>query len=184
MSPKRRTHPAHQGLTGRSPIRGDPPHASPPTCSERTENTYPGDDQRLVEVYAPGESEAPGRRAREDHVLGHGALGAASSLGALAPRDWGAARGGPAHGKCPREGKPLRSPESALGRIAAGELYPRSPVTSLACPPPHPLPPRRAPTLEERDAPDPGEFTDQHRLGAASQTFGRALEEASGYSLP
>lgn len=63
-------------------------------------NTYPGDDQRLVEVYAPRESEAPGRRAREDHVLGHGAfwgglpragsrgsLGVGRSEGWLCPRD-------------------------------------------------------------------------------------------------
>lgn len=45
-----------------------------PVAKIRTEKTYPGDDQRLVEVYASWESEAPGRRAREDHILGHDAV--------------------------------------------------------------------------------------------------------------
>ena len=62
-----------QWHTGRSPLPRGPGTPESPTCSRRMENTYPGDDQRLVEVYAPRESEAPGRRPGQDHILGHGA---------------------------------------------------------------------------------------------------------------
>lgn len=76
-----------------------------------------------------------------------------------------------------------RAVSSLLSWTAAGELYPRSRVTSPIYPPPDLLPPRRAPTLEERDAPDPREFTDSRRLGAASRPLQPALEKASGYDF-
>ena len=149
--------------------RGGPRHPESPTCSRRMENTYPGDDQRLVEVYAPRESEAPGRRPGQDHVLGHGASWHCLAL-AGPQRVSPSARPTPLPGQCPRW-------------TATPELYPRSRVTSLASPPPRPLPPRRAPTLEERDVPDPREFTDAHRLRRSLPDFlGLRLEEASGYN--
>lgn len=68
--PTQHTPVAHWPLSSPEGARGTP---ESPTCSRRMENTYPGDDQRLVEVYAPRKSEAPGRRPGQDHVLGHGA---------------------------------------------------------------------------------------------------------------
>lgn len=68
--PTQHTPVAHWPLSSPEGARGTP---ESPTCSRRMESTYPGDDQRLVEVYAPRKSEAPGRRPGQDHVLGHGA---------------------------------------------------------------------------------------------------------------
>lgn len=132
----------------------------------RTENTYPGDDQRLVEVYAPGESEAPGRRAREDHVLGHDVFPRVS----------------------PTDGCTVRVPEpdnalSSLGCDLAGnavrEFYPCCPVTSLASPPPRPLPPRRAPTLEVRD----NAWLEELLAAGCSRPDLSPPKEASGFSF-
>lgn len=78
----------------------------------------------------------------------------------------------------PEPDSPLCSSDSVLTRTAE-ELYLRSRLTSPADPPPRLLPLRRAPTLEERHAPDPREFTDAHWLGASSRPLPRALEEAS-----
>ena len=86
--------------------------------------------------------------------------------------------------ECPRAEQPTLLLGQCPCRTAALELYPRSRVTSLASPPPRLLPPRRAPTLEERDAPDPREFTDAHRTGAASQTSGAEAEGGFGLQLP
>ena len=85
--------------------------------------------------------------------------------------------------ECPRAARPTPLPGQCPRRTATRELYPLSRVTSLASPPPRPLPPRRAPTLEERDVPDPREFTDAHRLRRSLPDFlGLRLEEASGYN--
>lgn len=187
VSPKLRTHPAHPGsLTTLRRSKGTRQKPKSPTFSTRMENTYPGDDQRLVEVYAPRESEAPGRGAREDHVLGHGdSWRGLPRAGAPWLPVTGAQRGAALPtASVPEWDSPLRSRGSVLAWTVAQELYPFSRVTSLAYSPPRPLPPRRAPTLEERDAPDPREFTAAHWPGAASQTLRARAGGGFGLQLP
>lgn len=182
VSPKPGNHAAHPGSLATLRSRGTRRTPESPTCSKRTENTYPGDDQRLVEVYAPRESEAPGRGAREDHVLGHGA----SWRGFLESKGtWGLGRseGRPCSRRASPGGTAHCAPRAASSRgLRPGELYPRSRVTSPAYPSPRPLPPRRAPTLEESDAPDPREFLGAHWPVQPPRLLAGA-GEASGYSF-
>lgn len=138
------------------------PPESPPRSKSKNADTYPGDDQRLVEVYAPWEPEAPGRRAREDHRLGHVAFLLPTGLwvfprGAATPR---------------RAERPGSDP-------GGGALSPLG-VTSPPRRPPRPLPPRRAPTLEARAAPALRECA-ARPAGAASRASAGA--GASGYSV-
>lgn len=106
---------------GRTSARSSLPPRRPcasPDLRQRRGNTHPSDDQRLVEVYAPREPEAPGRRAREHHGLGHPAF-----LG------WGAARGGL---RSPRVPTPLpgSAPAGARGSFipAEGDVRARAPA--------------------------------------------------------
>lgn len=122
-------HPPAQGLAPcpapwppSAPIAPLRTTESPTVAKARKEHTHPGDDQRLVEVYAPRESEAPGRRAREDHVLGHRAF---LGKGRLGSGEWGAARAARTP-QCPEWDDPLRFPGQRPSGSTALELYPRS----------------------------------------------------------
>lgn len=66
-----------------------------------------------------------------------------------------------------------------LAENAVREFYPCCGVTSLASPPPHPLPPRRAPTLEVRDS----AWLEELPAGCSRPDLSPP-KEASGYSFP
>lgn len=86
--------------------------------------------------------------------------------------------------ECPRAARPTPLPGQCPRWTATRELYPRSRVTSLASPPPRPLPPRRAPTLEERDVPDPREFTDAPAGAQPPRLLGLKAGGGFGLQLP
>lgn len=158
---------APQWLTGHSPFQGDPRHSRV------------SDLQQKIGKHLPWWWSRAGWSLCPPRVWSPRAQGPAGSrFGA-----WCTAFLRRGCSECPGAGKPTLIPGQCPRGTAAQELYPCSRVTSPASPPPLPLPPRRAPTLEERRA-RPAEFTDAHRPPRAQppRPLGRPLEEALGYN--
>lgn len=164
--PTHHTPVAHWPRSSPEGARGTP---ESPTCSRRMENTYPGDDQRLVEVYAPRESEAPGRRPGQDHVLGHGA-------------SWHClARAGP------QRVSPSGTAHSAPGAVSSLDRDPGA-LSPLACDvtglPSSPPPPTKESSNfgRKRRARPAGVYRRAPARRSLPDFLGLRLEEASGYN--